>query len=237
MVGLGTGINVAAIIVGGVAGLTFGRRITKRCQETLLKAVGAEVLFIGIGGALQQMLHIENGTIVSAGTMMMIFSLALGALLGEWIDIDRRMERFGQWLRHRSGNESDTRFVDGFVLASLTVCIGAMAVVGSIEDGLHGDYSILAAKAVLDLIIVMTMTAALGKGCIFSAIPVGIFQGGMTLLAGLLSPLITDAAMSNLSYAGNILIFLVGVNLIWGPKVRVANLLPALLVAFGWAFL
>ena len=237
MVGLGTGINVAAIIVGGVAGLTFGRRITKRCQETLLKAVGAAVLFIGIGGALQQMLHIENGTIVSAGTMMMIFSLALGALLGEWIDIDRRMERFGQWLRHRSGNESDTRFVDGFVLASLTVCIGAMAVVGSIEDSLHGDYSILAAKAVLDLIIVMTMTAALGKGCIFSAIPVGIFQGGMTLLAGLLSPLITDAAMSNLSYAGNILIFLVGVNLIWGPKVRVANLLPALLVAFGWAFL
>ena len=175
MVGLGTGINVAAIIAGGVAGLTFGRRITKRCQETLLKAVGAAVLFIGIGGALQQMLHIENGTIVSAGTMMMIFSLALGALLGEWIDIDRRMERFGQWLRHRSGNESDTRFVDGFVLASLTVCIGAMAVVGSIEDGLHGDYSILAAKAVLDLIIVMTMTAALGKGCIFSAIPVGIF--------------------------------------------------------------
>ena len=237
MVGWGTGINVAAIIAGGVAGLTFGRRITKRCRETLLKAVGAAVLFIGIGGALQQMLHIENGTIVSAGTMMMIFSLALGALLGEWIDIDRRMERFGQWLRHRSGNESDTRFVDGFVLASLTVCIGAMAVVGSIEDGLHGDYSILAAKAVLDLIIVMTMTAALGKGCIFSAIPVGIFQGGMTLLAGLLSPLITDAAMSNLSYAGNILIFLVGVNLIWGPKVRVANLLPALLVAFGWAFL
>ena len=237
MVGWGTGINVAAIIAGGLAGLTFGRRITKRCQETLLNAVGAAVLFIGIGGALQQMLHIENGTIVSAGTMMMIFSLALGALLGEWIDIDRRMERFGQWLRHRSGNESDTRFVDGFVLASLTVCIGAMAVVGSIEDGLHGDYSILAAKAVLDLIIVMTMTAALGKGCIFSAIPVGIFQGGMTLLAGLLSPLITDAAMSNLSYAGNILIFLVGVNLIWGPKVRVANLLPALLVAFGWAFL
>ena len=237
MVGLGTGINVAAIIAGGVAGLTFGRRITKRCQETLLKAVGAAVLFIGIGGALQQMLHIENGTIVSAGTMMMIFSLAIGALLGEWIDIERRMEQFGQWLRHRSGNESDTRFVDGFVLASLTVCIGAMAVVGSIEDGLHGDYSILAAKAVLDLIIVMTMTAALGKGCIFSAIPVGIFQGGMTLLAGLLSPLITDAAMSNLSYAGNILIFLVGVNLIWGPKVRVANLLPALLVAFGWAFL
>lgn len=237
MVGLGTGINVAAIIVGGVAGLTFGRRITKRCQETLLKAVGAAVLFIGIGGALQQMLHIENGTIVSAGTMMMIFSLAIGALLGEWIDIERRMEQFGQWLRHRSGNESDTRFVDGFVLASLTVCIGAMAVVGSIEDGLHGDYSILAAKAVLDLIIVMTMTAALGKGCIFSAIPVGIFQGGMTLLAGLLSPLITDAAMSNLSYAGNILIFLVGVNLIWGPKVRVANLLPALLAAFGWAFL
>lgn len=236
MVGFGTIINVAAIVAGGCVGLVFGGRLTERCQETLIKTIGAAVVFVGVGGTLQQMLHIEDGTITMTGTMMMIISLAIGALLGEWFDLDRRMDEFGRWLRTRTGNEKDTLFVDGFVIASLTVCIGAMAVVGSIEDGIHGNYSILAAKAVLDMIIVMTMTAAMGKGCIFSAIPVGIFQGTITLLAGALSPIITDVAMSDLSYVGNIMIFLVGVNLLFDQKVRVANLLPALLIAYSWSF-
>ena len=121
--------------------------------------------------------------------------------------------------------------------ASLTVCVGAMAVVGSIRDGIYGDYSILAAKAVLDLIIVLVMTASMGKGCIFSAVPVGIFQGILTLLAALVEPLMTEQALSNLSLTGSMLIFCVGVNLLWGKKIRVANLLPAIFVAVAWAFL
>ena len=127
--------------------------------------------------------------------------------------------------------------MDAFVTASLTVCIGAMAIVGSIQDGIRGDYSILSAKAVLDFILVMVMTCSMGKGCLFSAIPVAVFQGSITALAGLVAPLMTDGALNNLSFIGSILIFCVGVNLIWGKKIRVANLLPAVVFAAAAAFL
>ncbi len=111
-----------------------------------------------------------------------------------------------------------------------------MAIVGAIEDGLTGDYSILATKAVLDLIIIMIMSCSMGKGAVFSAIPVAVFQGSVTVLAGLLRPLMTEAALSNLSLVGNVLIFCVGINLIWGKRIKVANLLPALIVAVAAAF-
>ena len=136
-----------------------------------------------------------------------------------------------------NAGEEDARFVDGFVTASLTVCIGAMAVVGCIQDGRQGDWSILAAKAILVMIIILVMTASMGKGCIFSAVPVGIFQGAITFLAVLAEPLMTEEAVSNLSLTGSMLIFCVGVNLVWGKKIRVANLLPAIFLAVVWAFL
>ena len=135
-----------------------------------------------------------------------------------------------------SASASDKGFVNAFVTASLTVCIGAMAIVGSIQDGITGDYSILATKAVLDLIIIMVMSCSLGKGAVFSAIPVAILQGTITALAGLVRPLMTDAALSNLSLLGNVLIFCVGVNLVWGKKIKVANLLPAIVIAVIAAF-
>ena len=163
--------------------------------------------------------------------MPVVICLALGALVGEWLDLDRRFEDLGRWFRDKTGNARDTGFVNGFVTASLTVCIGAMAIVGAIEDGLTGDWSILATKAVLDFIIVMVMTCSLGKGCIFSAIPVFVFEGAITLLASAIKPLMTDGALSGLSLIGSVLIFCVGLNLIWGKKVRVANLLPAVLFA------
>ena len=237
MPGLGTIINVCFIIAGGVAGVLSGNRLSERSRETLMLANAVAVLFIGIAGALQCMyVMAEDGRLATTGTMMMIASLAIGALVGELIDLEGKIEKFGVWLRDKSGNSSDKGFVNAFVTASLTVCIGAMAVVGSIEDGAVGDHSILFAKAVLDLIIIMVMSASLGKGCMFSAIPVGIFQGSVTALAVLIRPYITDQAMNNLSLVGSILIFCVGVNLFWGKKIRVANLLPALVVAVIWAF-
>ena len=127
--------------------------------------------------------------------------------------------------------------MNGFVTASLTVSIGAMAIVGSIQDGIFGDWSILATKAVLDLIIVLVMTCSMGKGCIFSAIPVGVFQGVMTLLASLVAPLMAPAAMANLSTVGSVLIFCVGLNLIREEQLRVANMLPAIVLAVAAAFL
>lgn len=237
MVGLGTIINTLAIILGGLGGLLFGRFLKESVQDALCKACGVSTLFLGIAGALEGMLTVEGTGVVGGGTMLVIGCIALGSLIGALLNLEDGMERFGQWLKIKTGNARDTRFVDAFVTASLTVCIGAMAIVGSIQDGIKGDYSILAAKAVLDFIIVMVMTCSMGKGCIFSAIPVAIFQGSITALAGLIKPLMTDAALSNLSMIGSILIFCVGVNLVWGKKIQVSNMLPAVVLAVAAAFL
>ena len=227
MIGFGTIINVAGIIAGGLFGKLFGRFLTERYQDTLSKACGISVLFIGIAGALEGMLSINDSTIVSGSSMLVVISFAIGAFLGELLNLEDKMERFGEWLKVKTGNSKEKNFVDGFVTASLTVCIGAMAIVGSIQDGIFGDYSILATKAVLDFIIILVMTRSLGKGCVFSAIPVACF----------LKPIMTDAALDNLSLVGSILIFCVGINLVWGKKIRVANLLPAVMIAVVMAFL
>lgn len=237
MVGLGTIINTLAILAGGILGMVFGRFFKESVQDALCKTCGVCTLFLGIAGALEGMLTVEGTGVVSGGTMLIISCLALGSLVGEFLDLEGAFERFGQWLKIKTGNAKDKGFVDAFVTASLTVCIGAMAIVGSIQDGILGDYSILAAKAVLDLIIILVMTCSMGKGCIFSAIPVAVFQGSITALAGLIRPLMTEAALGNLSMIGSILIFCVGVNLVWGKKLKVANMLPAVVFAVAAAFL
>ena len=237
MVGLGTIINTLAILAGGILGMVFGRFFKESVQDALCKTCGVCTLFLGIAGALEGMLTVEGTGVVSGGTMLIIGCLALGSLAGELLDLEGAFERFGQWLKIKTGNAKDKGFVDAFVTASFTVCIGAMAIVGSIQDGILGDYSILAAKAVLDLIIILVMTCSMGKGCIFSAIPVAVFQGSITALAGLIRPLMTEAALGNLSMIGSILIFCVGVNLVWGKKLKVANMLPAVVFAVAAAFL
>ena len=237
MVGLGTIINSAAIIVGGVFGHLFGKILNERIQDSLQKASGICVLFIGIAGAMEGMLKLSGSSLSAGRSMFIVASLALGALFGEILNIEHGFERFGEWLKIKTGNAKDKSFVEGFVTASLTVCIGAMAVVGSIKDGISGDYSILVTKAILDLIIITVMTCSLGKGCAFSAIPVAVFQGLITALARLIKPLMTDGALANLSLIGSILIFCVGVNLVWDKRIKVANLLPSLVFAVAIAFL
>ena len=237
MYGLGTIINTAAIVAGGFGGALFGRFLKENVQDTLTKCCGVSTLFIAVTGALEQMLTVENGAVVSHGAMLVIGCLTIGAVIGELLNLEGAFERFGEWLKQKTGNAKDKRFVDAFVTASLTVCIGAMAIVGSIEDGITGDYSILATKSVLDFIIIMVMSCSMGRGAVFSAIPVAVLQGSITALAGLLRPVMTAAALGNLTMVGNVLIFCVGVNLVWGKKVRVANLLPAIVVAVIAAFL
>lgn len=237
MIGLGSMINTAAIVLGGIAGHFFGQFLKERHQDSLSMACGISVLFIGIAGSMEGMLKIEAGAIGSGRSMLVVVCLVLGALTGEILNIENWFERFGEWLKVKTGNAKDKNFVDAFVTASLTVCIGAMAIVGAIQDGIEGDWTILAIKAVLDLIIIMVMTCSLGKGCAFSAIPVFVFQGTITLLAALIKPLMTDLALSYLSLIGSILIFCVGLNLVWGKKVRVANWLPSIVYAVIAAFL
>ena len=222
--GLGTLINVAGIVIGGLIGLFGEKFLTAKIQKTLQDACALAVIFLGADGALKNL-----------DTMLFIASLIGGGLIGEIIDIDGKFERFGLWLRTRSGNDGDTKFLDAFVTASLTVCIGAMAVIGAINDRLLSDPSVLIVKASLDLIIILVMTASMGKGCIFSAVSVGIFQGTITFFAGLIEPFMTEVALANLSGVGNILIFAVGINLLFpDKKISVANLLPALIIACLW---
>lgn len=237
MVGFGTIINAAAIVAGGLCGLLFGKKIKERAQDTLLLVCGVSVLFLGIAGTVEKMMQVENGVLTSGRALFIVVCLALGAAAGELIDLESLFERFGGWLKIKTGSAKDTQFVNGFVTASLTVCIGAMAIVGAIEDGVSGDYSVLATKGVLDFVIVMVMTCTMGKGCIFSAIPVTIWEGLITVLAGFLRPLLNDEILSNISLIGSILIFCVGINLVWGKKIRVANLLPSLIFAVVFALL
>lgn len=130
-------------------------------------ACGISVLFIGIAGAMEGMMKIKGGALESGQTVLVVLCLTLGVLVGEIIDIEKWFERFGEWLKIKTGNAKDKNFVNAFLTASLTVCIGAMAIVGAIQDGLEGDWTILATKAILDLIIIMVMTCSLGKGCAF----------------------------------------------------------------------
>ena len=227
----------AGILCGGLLGLAFGKRLPERFQSILIQSASICVLFLGIGGCMEKMLQITQDGLASSGSIMMILCFVLGSVVGELINIDRRLEQFGVWLKEKTGSGGDTSFVDAFATSSLTVCIGAMAVVGAVQDGIYGNYSILAAKAVLDLIIILVMTASIGKGCIFSAIPVGVFQGLVTLLAVFVEPFLTEPALANLSLTGSIMIFCIGVNLIWNMKIRVANMLPTLLFAVLWDFL
>lgn len=237
MYGFGTIINTGAIVAGGLAGILFGRFLKENVQDTLSKCCGVSTLMIGIAGALEKMLTLEKGAISSGGSMLLVLCLTVGGVIGELLNLEGAFECFGRWLKEKTGNAKDKGFVNAFVTASLTVCIGAMAIVGSIQDGLTGDYSVLATKAVLDFIIIMVMSCSLGPGAAFSAIPVAILQGSVTALAGLVRPVMTEAALNNLSLVGSVLIFCVGINLLWGKKIRVANLLPAIVLAVAAAFL
>mgnify|MGYP004467763723 FL=1 len=241
MPGLGTIINVCCIVAGGLVGLVGKRFISQQLQDALLKACGLSVIFLGLGGALEKMLTVAtaaDGTVVlsSGGTMMILVSLAAGSTIGEAIDLDARFEALGSWLREKTGSSGDAAFVDGFVTASLTVCIGAMAIVGSIQDGISGDYTALALKGAIDAVCICAMAASMGKGVIFSALPVSAWQGLVTAASTLLQPVMTQAALDNLGLVGSILIFCVGVNLIWPRTFKPANMLPAVFIAAAWAF-
>ena len=237
MHGLGTIVNFFAIIAGGVIGMVFGNLFTERFQSIIMMACGLSTVFIGLSGALAGLLNAEGGVLRTQGTFLLIASLTGGSLLGEFLRIEDRLESFGEWLKQKTGNARDASFVNAFITATLTVCIGAMAVVGSIEDGLVGNHSILFTKAILDFVIILIMSASLGKGCAFSAIPVFVFEGGVTLLARLVAPVMTEQAVAYLSLIGSVLIACVGINLVWNLKIRVANMLPAVLLAVLAAFL
>lgn len=230
MRGLGTIINSLAIIIGGGIGLLIKGGIPERVKQTLIQACGLASMFIGISGTISQMVTISDGKINFDGTLMIVCSLAIGAFIGELINIQDKLDIVGEKLKKIAHAENDNKFVEGFVTISLIVCIGAMAVMGSIQDGLSGDYSILLAKSILDAIIAVVFASSLGLGVLFGSVSIFFYQGLITLLAIFIAPYLTDAMVSGLSMVGSVLIFAVGINLLWERKIRVANMLPAILV-------
>lgn len=226
---MGTLINCLAVIGGGALGIAIKGGLPQRVSDLLMQALGLCTMFIGLCGALSGMIQVENGTLVASGTLLLIASLAIGAVAGELLDIEGKMEHLANRIK-RIVHSEDNRFVEGFVTNALVICIGAMAVVGALQDGLMHDSSMLITKAILDGIISMIFASALGIGVLFAAIPLGIYQGSITLMAALVAPYFTTQLITNLSYVGSVLIFGVGINLLFGKQIRIGNLLPALLV-------
>ncbi len=221
-IGIGTVVNVVAIIVGGILGLIFRGGIQERHQQAIVRMLGISTLFISLTGALEGM--------ATANTLGMILTLVIGTYIGELIDLDSLLERFGVWLKSKADRGGENTFVEGFVMASLVVSVGAMAIVGSLQDALSGDPATLYTKSVLDFVIVMIFASTYGKGAIFSAIPVGVIQGSVTLCAAFLAPVFSDVVIQNVNFIGSLLLFCVGTNLAFNTKFRVANMLPALVV-------
>ena len=236
MIGMGSIVNAAAIVAGGLVGLVAGKAISERTRATLVSGMAVGTLFVGASSTFSKMLAVgDGGAVECRGALMLVMSLAIGAVAGEIIDIDGKFERFGVWLRRVSRNENDGSFLDGFVTASLTYCIGAMAILGALEDGLRGDPSLLYLKSAMDGIFTIALTASFGKGVVFSAIPILLYQGGITLAAYPLRPVMTTDVLDAISLTGGVLIFCVGWNILWREKkIRVANLLPSLAVAIVW---
>ena len=199
MIGLGTIINCATIAAGATLGVILKGGLPRRFETTILQALGLCTFFIGIGGAVSGLLTVANGTVGTQHTMLLVLSLVLGAVAGEALDIETRLNSFGAWCQNRFSVGGDGQFVQGFVTASLLFCVGAMAIVGALEDGLNGDPSILIAKAVLDGVSSVIFAASLGRGVYLSILPLAVYQGGITLLARFIRPWLTDELISQVS--------------------------------------
>jgi len=225
---IGALINSAAILAGGAAGLLFKGRISEKISENITRALGLCVCIIGVSGALK------------GDFMLLVIALALGAFTGGLLNINGLLNRLGAWLQKKlSGGDQNSRFAEGFVAATLLFCVGAMAIVGSIDSGLRNDRSIIFTKSILDGVSAVVFASSLGAGVLFSAFAVLIYQGGIEFFAGYLQNILTDGLITQISAAGSIMILGIGLNMSLSleNKIKVANLLPGLLFAAGYYYL
>ena len=223
MYGLGTLANCVAIIIGALLGVFCKRGLPEKWQETMMSSIALCILIIGV----QMALKTQNIIIV-------IFSLVLRAIVGEILDIEAAMNRLGQYLGNKlsqGDGSAAAAIAAGFVNASILFCSGAMAILGSIQDGLAADHTTLFAKATLDGLISLILSTNLGIGVILSALSVGIYQGSITLLAGVVGPLVTEAMLAEITASGGIMIIAIGCNMLKISSIRIGNLLPGMLFA------
>ena len=223
---MGTIVNSMAVLLGGLLGLLIQRGLSKRIEEMAMKLRGVSVFLVGIEGVLSSMMVVDSdGRLSASGSLLLIVSLVVGGVLGEALGIDEVLQRGGRLVEQRLGKEG---FAKGFVNTSLIVCVGAMAVVGAINDGLLGDSSVLFVKAALDFVIAVVLASTLGFGVPFAAIPVLVYQGAITLAAGWLAPLVSGELLDGICMVGYAIVLLIGTNFLGWTNIATANLLPAL---------
>ena len=215
---LGTWVNVAAVLIGGSIGLLIKRGLPARLADTLMKGIGLCTVYLGVSGSLQ-----------GRDPLKLILSVVLGALLGEGLDLDGKIQRLGEWVERRFSNKSGgVSLAEGFVTASLLFCVGAMTSVGALQSGLTGNHQMLFTKSMLDFVSSMIFASSLGVGVLFAAAFVLVFQGGITLLAGLVSPFLGDVVIAEMTCVGSVLIIGLGLNLLGVTKLKVMNYVPAI---------
>ena len=245
MPGVGTLIDMSGIVAGGVIALVFGRLFSDQMKNMMMTVCGISVFVIGITGIMQGMLTVTDGAVSVNGSIPLLISLVAGTVIGEVLGIEQRIGSLGGLVqrlgalpvsRIRRVCDGNTNFAEGFIKASMVVGVGAMAVMGPITEGLYGDHSMLIAKALFDFVIIMVLTVPYGKGCLFASIPVGILQGSLTMLACQAKELLTDAALSSLTTTGSVMILCLGINLIWNKEIRVANMLPMVVIGVALSY-
>lgn len=229
----GSIINFAFIVAGALLGLLLRRFIKDSLKETVMQALGLVVLFVGIIGAAAGGLAIKEGALVSQSTLIMIFSLVLGAICGQLINIEKRLDALGAFCEKKFAGGSKG-FSQGFVSATLLFAVGAMAVVGALENGLTGNFDVLLAKSCIDGSVALVLAATLGAGVAASAVPVFLYEGLIALLSSYLSPYLTAMVISQMSLVGSVLIFGIGLNMLNLTKLKVSNMLPAVFVPMLW---
>ncbi len=217
----GTLVNVAAIIVGSLAGLLLKKGLPERVSGMLNIAVGLCVAYIGIGGCLSG----EN-------MLVAVLSMVIGAVIGELLDLDGKLNRLGQAVQNRFNKDKDggSTIAQSFVSASLLFCVGAMAIVGSLQSGISGDHNTLYVKSILDGISSIVFATTLGGGVLLSVIPLFLYQGAIALLAQFIAPYLSDAVIAEMTCVGSLLILALAFNLLKITKIKVANLLPAVIL-------
>lgn len=232
MIGIGTIVNVITVIVGSTIGLLARKGIPTRLQEAMMKVLGIATMFIGLSGTLAEMLVFTEDGLSTNGTMLMILSLVIGTAIGELLKIEDGLESIGDKLKKlRLFQNANATFTEGFVTATLVTSIGAMAIIGSFNDGLGLGAELLYTKSILDFVSTMIFASTLGVGVLCSFVPMGLYQGLLTLLARILHPLFEGTTIiADLSMVGSVLIFAIGINLFAGKQIKVGNMLPALLV-------
>lgn len=226
----GTLLNVATVLAGSAVGVLLGGRLPERMRRTVMDALGLFTLVIGFTNAADTFGDTLSGAVGQAAVLIVLGALLVGGVLGELLDLDAALQRVGERLKERVA-PSGGSFVEGFVVASLVFCVGPLTVLGALQDGLTGDYQLLAIKSLLDGFAALAFASALGIGVGFSALTILVVQGGIALGASALDGVLTDAMLAAMNAVGGVLILGIALRLLEVREIRVANLLPAIVVA------